>query len=300
MTPETTLLQGVGAGLGTYILSKDVLGRVLGPTLDLFGEDLKNFVAEIRNKNTVKIVQNADKKLPEEKKYQGSVPSKVLKIILNDASFCDDELGREYFGGVLASSKTLVSRDDRAAQTAKLVDRLTAYQLRAHYILYATLLQLKINGKPFYQVDKFEKEILFGCSFPLQPFLDSMDFSKEENEQKSTYLQHIFTGLEHEKLIEDLSLDDDPGNYDRDYLTKKPKITFTPTIEGVALYLSAFGVGDKPADFFLDQQFTETLEYIMDISDNAHLIAKKNKSTDRDLEKTINAIVFKNFNVRPR
>lgn len=76
----------------------------------------------------------------------GAVPPKVLKGIIGEAPFCDDELSAEYFGGVLASSRTGVSRNDRGAAFAALVGRLSAYEIRAHFF-FTTLFGFFTKGQ---------------------------------------------------------------------------------------------------------------------------------------------------------
>src|SRR5208283_3371005 len=76
----------------------------------------------------------------------------VLKEVLSEGYFCEDELQAMYLGGVLASSKSSVSRDDRAIAYCSLVSSLSSYQLRTHCILYSTILRAThflIGGKPY-------------------------------------------------------------------------------------------------------------------------------------------------------
>jgi hypothetical protein len=67
---------------------------------------------------------------------EGTVPSKVLKGILEEGAWCEEELQVEYFGGVLASSRSGISRDDRGATFNSIISRLSTYQLRTHYLFY--------------------------------------------------------------------------------------------------------------------------------------------------------------------
>jgi len=88
-------------------------------------------------KHRSSVRKKAAKKLGKEAEKPGSVPPKVLKGILQDAPFCDDELGAEYFGGVLASSRSGIERDDRGATFLALVGRLGTYQIRSHFSFYS-------------------------------------------------------------------------------------------------------------------------------------------------------------------
>lgn len=64
-----------------------------------------------------------------------AVPPKVLRDILNEASFNDDQVSVEYFGGVLASSKSGIARDDRASTITATLSRMSTYQIRCHYVI---------------------------------------------------------------------------------------------------------------------------------------------------------------------
>src|SRR5262245_56683283 len=121
--------------LGTAIGSAKVVEKLLGPTADYLGAGLRSWT-EKRVENTKRIFVHATKLLGDGIDAPSSVPPRVLKGILEDGSFCDDELSAEYFGGVLASSRTGISRDDRGASFTALLSRLTTYQIRTHFIFY--------------------------------------------------------------------------------------------------------------------------------------------------------------------
>ena len=120
--PEPLTL-GLGA-MGAYLIPK-----LLGPTADYLGVEMQA-LTEKRVNNIKGIFLNARDKLSDRKlNGPGAVSPKVLKIIINDGSYSDDALSVEYFGGVLASSKAEVSRDDRGSRLARAIDVLSTYQL---------------------------------------------------------------------------------------------------------------------------------------------------------------------------
>lgn len=123
--------------LGTAMGGAKLVEKLLGPTADYVGVGLKNW-SEKRVHNAQRIFEKATEKLGDKINEPGSVPPRVLKEVLDEGSYCDDELTTEYFGGVLASSRTGISRDDRAASYLKLTSELSAYQIRLHYISYLT------------------------------------------------------------------------------------------------------------------------------------------------------------------
>jgi hypothetical protein len=130
----------VGLGAVAAYLTKDGIAKLLGPTAEYLGDGLRDFTKR-RAENISRIFQKASEKLGNRIETPGEVPPRVLKAVLNEGSFCDDELAAEYFGGVLASSRTEQGRDDRGARIAKILDGLSTYQIRAHYLIYATIKQ---------------------------------------------------------------------------------------------------------------------------------------------------------------
>ena len=56
---------------------------------------------------------------------------------LNEGSFTEDEVAACYLGGVLASSKTKEPRDDRGVYFNAQISRLSVFQIRLHYVVYA-------------------------------------------------------------------------------------------------------------------------------------------------------------------
>ena len=188
------------------------------------------------------------------------VPPKVLKTIINEGSYCDDEIGGGYFGGVLASSKTEVDRDDRGARIAKMIDNLSAYQLRSHYLIYSTISELFSNSEhSFYRQENRRKMRLF---MSYQDYNHAMEITPQES-NNGQMLNHIFHGLASDGLV-DNNWEFGPQ--------EEVKTTFSdassagilcfPTALGAELLLWAFGHGDKHLNFLLTDDFSPEIEGI--------------------------------------
>src|SRR5262245_36922667 len=118
----------IGTGL-SIVGSAKLLEKLLGPTAEYIGEGVKSWT-ERRVANVDRILHKAATKLGGKIDQPGIVPARVVCGILDKGSFCEDELCAEYFGGVLASSKSGSPRDDRGASYAALLGRLSTYQIR--------------------------------------------------------------------------------------------------------------------------------------------------------------------------
>lgn len=250
-------LTTVGLGAVAAYLGKDGIQKLLGPTADYLGQGLKDFTQK-RAQTIGQIFQKAESKLGAKIDTPGEVPPKVLKAVLDEGSFSNDSLAVEYLGGILASSRTEHGRDDRGARIAKVMDALSTYQLRTHYLIYATVralfsgsgLSLNMEGRPKMQI-----------FIPFPSFFAAMDFSAAEMGQISSLLGHIFFGLHGDNLLE--------GHWqygDKDSMVKlfagatDGGIVCQPSALGGELFLWAFGHADKPLDYLFAPEFSPIVD----------------------------------------
>lgn len=241
-----------GGGFG------EIVYKLLGPTAEYLGDELKTFTQK-RIENRDKIFSNAVEKAGDKLDRPGQVPPKVLKTIVNEGSYADDAVAVEYFGGVLASSRTEVGRDDRGARMAKIIDNLSAYQIRSHYLIYSTISELFSNSGYSFSLPEDRKKIALFISF--ENYVKAMDFTQQELGNLQM-LDHILSGLYSDGLIEDAQW----GNQERlkKIVNGIPSggIMCRPSALGAELLLWAFGHGDKRLDFLLTGDFSPEIEGI--------------------------------------
>jgi hypothetical protein len=238
----------IGTGLALLGNAK-LLEKMLGPTAEYIGGGIKNWT-ERRVNNVSKIFTIAKEKLGDRIEEPGSIPPRVLKEILDEGSFSDDSLTAEYFGGVLASSRSQISRDDRGTYWATLVARLSAYQIRTHFLVYRGIYD-RFRGKNFY-FNSEDRKIL-SVLLQLASYNHSMEFTKDEEEQFIALLSHSFFGLNKEGLIGDFAYGAPEALkkiLGEDYNPpERGGIWVTPSAPGVELFLWAHGQGNlKPSD----------------------------------------------------
>lgn len=151
----------------------------------------------------------------------------------------------EYFGGVLASSLSEVSRDDRGASFASLVGRLTTYQIRAHYIFYNTVKTL-FDGRTDVGLVSSKYRNRLEVFLPNDSFNTAMAFSDKEN--VSVILPSVMSGLARENLIEK---DFEVIGGEKTARCGGKGIVFCPTDLGAELFLWVHGKGNTPiTEFF--------------------------------------------------
>lgn len=238
--------------LGTALGGKDIIVKILGPTSEYVGNQIKEWT-EKKVKNVSNIFQNSEKKLGDKINEPGEVPPKVLKGILEDGAWCEEELQVEYFGGVLASSRSGISRDDRGAYFTSLTSCLTTYQLRTHYLFYHSL-KNNFNGQLMnigHNEDRRKMELFI----PTRTYIIAMDFVKEEIPNIKNLIAHSIFGLQKEDLIGQSFCYGDVEYINKHFKdATEPGIIFTPTNLGVELMMWAYGLGQLPIGSFFKSE----------------------------------------------
>lgn len=239
-----------GTGLALFGSAK-LVEKLLGPTVEYIGDGLKNFT-EIRINNVNRIFHKAVIKLGDRIEEEGSVPPKIYRGVVNEGSFCDDEVAAEYFGGVLASSRSQIARDDRGAVMLALVTRMSNYQIRTHYIFYSVIKSLFEGADK--KINSFKNREELTTFLPMEIFTKAMDFTDEEEEKLSALNAHSLFGLSRENLIENNFTYGEPDYIKERYPEANTRgIIFQPTILGTELFLWVHGYNERNLYILLDK-----------------------------------------------
>jgi len=235
MSEEIIGPSGVVTAIGLKLLYD-----VCGPSAKYLGGELASYT-EAGCANLKRIFTKAGERIKELGKTEGQVPPRLLKDILTEGYFCEDELVAQYLGGVLASGKSPVSRDDRGVAHCALISSLSSYQLRTHYLLYSSILTFNLD-----QVAQILEWVRRGHGATVlidaAKYNEAMDFSANEDPHQIS--EHAFIGLQQKGLSEEgiAVIDRFPKNHE---LHKEHFRFFRPTSSGVELFLWGLGVGDQ-------------------------------------------------------
>lgn len=241
--------------LGSVTASKELLLRVLGPTADYFGEQLVDLVEKLnprRRETLAKILARA-RTINEGQgdDVEGEVPPRVFRNIIDEGTFVDDDLAAEYLGGLLASSKVPSGRDNRGVALTALVNRLSLYSLRTHYILYAAAREV-LRGKdeaPLNFTEDAKKRIRIYT--PYSVYYEAMAFTLKETPDVA--INHALFALQRERLIHDnCSWGDVTHIVHMVPDATDGGIIFTPSLPGIEFFMWAHGFASKPWTAFLD------------------------------------------------
>jgi hypothetical protein len=262
--------ESIGTGLallGTAQVSKDAVQRLLAPTADYIGAGILQGTKAVVN--TVRVLANAVKRLGPRLYAQGQAPPRVMREILDQAPFCDDELIAEYLGGILASSYTDVGRDDRGVALLATLKRLSTYAVRTHYICYREYCD-KFWGRLTY------KPVLDGADLPntmiaedtrmfatKQGYATAMNIG--ENEDYSHIWSHSAEALRREQLLKLGPMGDAAflsevisQQEERPHKTVDDGFVYETTLAGGELFLWGIGRGDLGS--WLDPLLVEARE----------------------------------------
>lgn len=115
--------------------------KVLGPALEEIGEDFRN----LYNLGRDKIISAAHKKLanPEDGKRTNL---RVTRDVFWNGAFSDTDICAEYFGGILAASRSDDGQDDDVIQFLDVIRSMSSSQLTLHYLLYTCLNKLLLQS----------------------------------------------------------------------------------------------------------------------------------------------------------
>jgi hypothetical protein len=250
MDPVTGLAAAAAAvGVAGASTSREVVLKILGPTADYLGDELLQW-AQHRRENVGRIINNAEERLGDRINEEGRVPPKVLKEILTDGSFAEDQIEVEYFGGVLASSRSGIDRDDRGAAFAKLVSQLTVYQLRSHFFCYQ--LFKDIHNGASYNITDAESLGQMEIFIPYHSYVTALEFVPKED--ASQILAHTMFGLSRLDLISDDCRWGSAEHIKAEWAgANEQGILVAPSALGVELFHWAHGLGNTSINRFLDE-----------------------------------------------
>ena len=215
------------------------------------GEQGKDY-SQKKIENLSRIFASAQKYLgPKLEEEQSGIPPRVLKEIIENGSFCEDEVCTEYYGGILASSRSGISRDDRAIVMLDIIKSLSTYQIRTHYVVYQILRTIFLDTSLNVCTDSSD----FTIYIPVEIYEEAI--SLEEGEILSSIVTHSIVGLVNKGL---LAQDYQFGSKEflRSRYPKHKKIItsegliLTPTVIGAQLFIWANGFSNKTEDSFIN------------------------------------------------
>ena len=238
---DAEIIRAVGeiAG-GAYAVQK-----LVGPTLDMLGNRARD-LTDRGIANVGAVLRNAVTKVPD-LEDEGVVPPRTLVTVWEEAMWADDDVMVEYLGGILASSRTSIARDDRGQIWARRVGGLSLYSIRLHYLLYEVA-RRALMGRDIKLSEEVQRHLQAGMFVAAFDLVECLDLGPDEPFE--SIMLHSIDSLQEERLLDDRFALAGP-----DALRKAMKgawaplrgLMYYPTPRGMELFLVAHGVRGRHA-----------------------------------------------------
>ena len=169
MTTEDIIVTG-GVASAAYVAQ-----QLFGKTLAEMGDDLNKMYKANRDK----LLSKAVKKVADPN--DGAKPNlRVARDVIWNGAVTDDEVCAEYFGGLLAASRSEDGRDDSALIYVDCIKALSSKQLHLHFVIYSSLHKLLVEAgspiKPGMQNELSRNKVWFATNelmrLGLNPVID--------------------------------------------------------------------------------------------------------------------------------
>lgn len=195
------------------------LRKILGPTFDEIGNDVKNLYKagsdRIANRAAEKVVDLEDGKFSN---------LRVARDILWNGAFSESNVCIEYYSGLLAASRSENGRDDELAPFVDVVKSLASRQLKLHYSIYHSLERI------------LEQAHKYGETFDVFSIHGNMDVFLSDHDLSKVALD--LQVLQRNGLITEFSINNQTIPFDgKNQLL--PVCRIKPTLFGITLYAAA-------------------------------------------------------------
>jgi hypothetical protein len=235
------------------------LAKLLGKTSEVMSQDLANIYQVGRDK----IVQAAIRKI--KNSDDGAVANlRVARDVFLNGSYSDESICAEYFGGILAASRSGDGKDDMGVFYIDIIKSLSSGQLKTHYIIYRTLNKMFLS-------DETKKSLNPGQESELQGVKLTFSLVEIQGQFGNEDLGAILYGLNAKGLVKYFQT----GNHKLDSNLYIPHLTVTPTPLGIQLFAiannmfadwSRFSItdfGDFP-DVSLPEFYADTVDKMLE------------------------------------
>jgi hypothetical protein len=158
MPSEELVVVAAGVATAGYIAQ-----QLFGKTLAEMGDDLN----KVYKANRDKLLEKAARKVADPN--DGAKPNlRVARDVIWNGAVTDDEVCAEYFGGLLAASRSVDGKDDSGLIYVDCIKALSSKQLHLHFIIYKSISQLIAKGgkkvNPGLQAEINAQEVWFATN----------------------------------------------------------------------------------------------------------------------------------------
>jgi hypothetical protein len=135
------ICDALARNIGGAIAAKALIDKLLGPSAEYVGRAAAELLQRFGNKNLHDIFMRMASKIAGGPDPDEFINAKVLKLAIEEGSFLDDEVSKEYYAGLLASSFSAGGADDRAVMFLDIVRRMGTAAVATHHLSYSLVRQ---------------------------------------------------------------------------------------------------------------------------------------------------------------
>jgi hypothetical protein len=233
LPPETGLI-----GMASWAVWK-----LIGPAAGEVAEASRRWTAN-RTRNIGRVLEMAAEEAGKELDRPGSVHPRVAHRLLEEGSYCDDEVMQRYLAGMLRASRTPEGQDDRAAYYVNVVASLTANQVRLHHAVYTVLADYERPAN--HDLANPDRAYAVSVRAPVLSAASLLGFS-EDTEPRDA-VEEALLGLRRQGLLGQISMDSTRGLKSSELPPGEPLFAAAPSPDGALLYLWGRGQRTAKAD----------------------------------------------------
>lgn len=265
--------------IGGVKIAPELLLKLLGPSFEYVGnipprvaEFGLNKIKEIEIKNLANVFKKAERKMETNGTVNLETNLRVVREVVQQGIYAQDEVMIEYFAGILASSKTENGTDDTCIPYLQTIKTLTSFDLKLHCFLYKTIFNM--YSKDNFRLAQNEHRSLMKTHIGVENFINNMKITIKDFDY---ILESIFRLAQNGLIENEWNFGNDKNVLQKlESNIKMPGLTFKPTALGAKMFMSAYGFGCKSIELFFELEYKDDLE--INFASEAYRMNKKDSS----------------------
>lgn len=240
------------------LASKDSIKQLLGPTFEWIGEGIQKGAQKGTN-NVVNILTIACNKIKEELKSPGQINPRVFKNIVDEGRFVEDVFASEYFGGLLAASRSEDGQDDSLLPQINIIKNLSSNQIRLHFLIYRIVAMMP-HGRDTPEKEPFWENLVISV-----PTEETMSIVYPNNTLDYNSFKESIKEMERLNLFgERFSIHSSQVKLSHKLNFKEGCLQLSPNEYGAGLFLKALGFKSLSPDcitsVIVDERLSENIK----------------------------------------
>ncbi len=189
--------------------------------------------------------QTIDSRVRKPEELKAPVSPQLLMHILESGSFTEDDLIQHYLAGLLVSSRTGIPDDNRSSVLSLLVQNMSVYQIRLHYLFYYLFRKNNLGSNA--NLGFIENRAKLQTYIPMKPIFRHVFLKDEERQESASLIEHAIYGLNRHNLIESSFFYGSPQHIES--LGRRPVpdhgVVMQTSILGIELFMWVNDQGNK-------------------------------------------------------